>query len=345
MSMLKRLIIVFLIITPVYDLQAGRRARVCSFGKLDTVQVLAAKIRALKEKAGTFEGLLPVGKDSFADSFPELYEKLRMTFMVYPSYLTAMNAEIAPVAGSEFGRILTNIHQEAFYIGTKIREIAYSLPQTSHFREILHSYADRFQTEPSKEGARRIDEFDPQSQGQMDILAMYGNKIIDSVWAELRISLRIGHLSRVNVTVRKLIAEGVIENSDGRLNKFLDQEIDQLSFTTDQRGRAIAVAFSDTKVFETPFDENKDNRGKVYGQLERYLEIASIIGPKIGQEPRVYYFFVAGISKKEIGKLNAIAARLNKDFASRDSTKWAEVKFKVYGDYEAGPQEPVDSVD
>jgi len=254
-----------------------------------------------------------------------------------------INNGLPPKLGAPMGRIFSNIHRYANEIGEDLGYIVDSLPIDYYARPLLQDYVARFRA-PATKLSDRTDAFDPDSAQQLQDITRYGKSIVCSLWAELRLSLRIGYLSRVNVTVRQLVRDGVIQNNGGFLNEYYDQEIDHFWFPRElNKKRPYAVAIGETKVFDVPFTCKHSNAQKVMHQFRRYLNIASVVGAQLGLPPQINYFFVAGVDTGQMEKMQRIATEFNDSLAGVDVTKRSPVEVRIFGHYEGDepPFEPV----
>lgn len=326
--------------------QAAKRPRGCA-QVLNLQSEIRERIGSTNDKKGTFEALFPIEPGSIAARFPKLYDRILELFHDRPSFLHGINRGNPPFPGMPMRQIYENIRDFAERTGDFIDFLAqYSIPEGDPALDILRSYTRRFQhgLPIPPDGGR----FDPADAHQFSHVTRFGKARVCSIWSELRLSLRIGMLSRVNVTVRELIRDRVIDNRAGFLEgSLLDQEIDHLWFPQyspkpdpESTRETVsyqpdAIAFGDTKVFDSVFAAGHPKRKKVYEQLQRYLRIASLAGHQMGLPPQLYYFFVAGVSPGEITKLRDLAQAFNDRIrhGELDAGHFAPVELFVYGDY------------
>lgn len=164
----------------------------------------------------------------------------------------------------------------------------------------------------------------------------YGKGAVCSVWSELRLSLRIGHLSRVSVKIGQMVDEGVLANKTGLFTPYFKREIDHFWYPLKPGvNRPYAVAIGETKVFDLPFTADSSQRGKVYEQFDSYLNIASAIGAQMGLPPQLYYFFVAGVSQGQIDKMQRLTREFNDSLNGTNPVTRSPVELFVFGNYDA----------
>ncbi len=312
----------------------GATERKCSDKVRYPHGVIAGKIAEIHAFKGTFEHLHPLDPTSIAIQFPAHYQRILRLFRDRPSHLMGINGGLPPKPGMQMGKIFSNIHRYANEIGEDLGYIVQSFPADYYARPLLQDYVARFRA-PETKLSQRSDAFDPENLQQLQDITRYGKSIVCSLWAELRLSLRIGYLSRVNVTVKQLVRDGVIRNDSGFLNQYYDQEIDHFWFPCEQnKKRPNAVAIGETKVFDMPFTSKHSNAQKVMHQFRRYLDIASVVGDQLGFPPQINYFFVAGIDQAQMGKMQRIAAEFNDSLANVDVAKRSPVEVRIFGHYE-----------
>jgi hypothetical protein len=316
-----------------------------------TLDIIRQKIYSVHELKWTFEELFPIESNSIAQRYPEFYEMVRRLFHDRPSYLLGMNRNNPPKPGMRLGEIYGNINNFADEIGTSLAYYAKnSIPEKDWAQDIIKYYIEKFRggkVRRSRESDNAL--FDPNNRQQLAELTVHGKGIICSVWSELRLSLRIGGISRVGKKVWELIEEGILPDPLGIFRSHMKNEIDHLWYPRyaphplELKDEVAAprlprldrypdaVAIGETKVFDLPFDRNteRERRKDVYEKLRTLLEIASRIGANRGLPPELYYFFVAGISEEERAKFNQIADEFN---ATRTG-EFPPVKLYVYGVY------------
>lgn len=296
--------------------------------------IIAAKIAEIHAFKGTFEHLHPLDPTSIAIQFPNQYQRILRLFRDRPSHLMGINNGLPPKPGMPMGKIFSNIHRYANEIGEDLGYIVESFPRDYYARPLLQDYVARFRAPATKLSAR-VDAFDPDNSQQLQDITRYGKSIVCSLWAELRLSLRIGYLSRVNVTVKQLVRDGVIRNNSGFLSQYYDQEMDHFWFPREPNEKQpYAVAIGETKVFDVPFTTKHSNAQKVMQQFRRYLDIASVVGAQLGLPPQINYFFVAGIDHSQMEKMQRIAAEFNESLANVDVTKRSPVEVRIFGHYD-----------
>jgi hypothetical protein len=343
----------------------GSRNIVCRRAVIGSIQTFRYYRELLDELKGTFEdeGLFPVEPRSIADQFPVAYQEIIKLFKAKPSHLSAINLDKLERPNMTMGWVFRDIREYSWRIGDELEFIMYrriqpgkggkrpTLDDVKKAREIIGIYVKRFKLRPT--GYELSDAiFNNFNADQYSKITVYGKSTICSTWGELRLSLRIGRLTQVQVTVDQMIINGTLPEEMKRLlsPKIRSQEVDHVWFPytddylreEDYAGsqpepinRPYAVAIGDSKVFDTPFDENYQYRNKVYEQLERYFEVASILGAFYSLEARVYYFFIAGISAKQEQILQQKAAAFNNTIgAGVFRVPHAPIKLFVHGDYD-----------
>lgn len=321
-----------LLISPLYSSQASVGPS-CADSLLTTT-IIANKIASIHLLKGTFEDIHPIDPSSIAHQYPNQYARIMRLFRDRPTHLTGINKGLPPTPVMELGQVFRNMHAYAYEIGEDLKYIVDSYPQNYYARPILYDYVARFMGPPTRLSDRK-DLFDPTNQEQLNEISRYGKSIVCSLWAELRLSMRIGHLSRVNVTVKDLIAEGVIRDDKSVLSAYRDQEIDHFWFPMNATDlKPYAVALGETKVFDVPVTGRYPGRQRVLEQFKRYLEIASIVGAQLGLPAEIHYFFVAGISKGQIARLQKLTDEFNDNLKNEDPSVKSRVVLKVYGNYE-----------
>lgn len=342
-------VIIFLFATLAWGAADPRKS--CGRSTVDTLRENLSNIHRLK---GTFEELFPIEHHSIAQRFPEFNRRVLELFHDRPSHLVALNRGNPVVAGMPMADFYRSINRFAWSIGDTLEFYAtHLIPENDHARTIIAKYITEFKKFTAKENEPGV--LDPTNQKQLDTLTAYGKDVVCANWAELRLSLRIGRLSRVSVKVHELIAEGVLTD-DSELTKYRRQEIDHFWFPNyaptlaeqDQYHQVDgrfwlprldyqpqSIAFGETKVFDSPFNGSHNAKTDVYEQFDRYLDIASLAGAQWRLPPEVYYFFVAGITKGQIDRMQRIADAFNKNI--KDMHKRWPVKVTVYGDYNSPP--------
>lgn len=354
-----RSLLIAILMLVAFDAEAGRggRGRGGCARSVDTVRIIQQKLNSLHRLKGTFETLFPIEPNSVAWRFPELYERLLRLFEDRPSHLIGLNRGNPPEIGTPMTEIFQRMTGFAHNIGKDIDFFAtHSIANQKDpaFRLIQH-YADRFKMARTRLSRTAPGNFDSGNIRQLGDISSFGKKAICSLWAEMRLSMRIGRLSLVDVYVRTLVEKGVIRNQP-ELEPYYNQEIDHFWFpynnpelveidqdlvsedlwSTQLDYHPDAVAIGDSKVFDSIFDEHHQYREEMHDQLKRLLTIASYIGANYGTPPQVYYFFVAGITKKEIAVLQRITRDFNHQLKMNHvpSNIQAPVELFVYGDYD-----------
>ncbi|MBY0369211.1 hypothetical protein K2X33_00895 [bacterium] len=301
----------------------------------------------------TFEPLFPIEQHSIAARYPKIYARIMRLFEDRPSYLQALNRGTLPDAGTLMTTLIDRITEFAFNIGEDLEGIIKDVPGTSTAHPILHSYVNLFKSAQPRCRVGPSEVFDPKSKEQYAKILRHGKKAICSIWSEFRLSLRIGQLSRVNTYVEDLIADGVLNNDDGFFDPYLNQELDQLwfpqfsPFPNDEdwgdsgRPRPArnyqpdAVALAEVKVFDSQFTNRSNNRRDVHQQFRRYLNIISAIGHRMVLKPQIYYFFIAGIDRRQIAEFHRMTEEFNRSLATQTPVRQVPVEIFIYGDYDA----------
>lgn len=331
------LLVVLAALTPVHPLQASNVVKAATqrcLVDLDAQGIFAVKLAKTHELKGTFEALHPIDPDSVAAHYPKIYERILRLFNDRPSYLSGINRGLPPRPGMELGQIYRNIRTFGHHIGEDLTHILKDLPPDYYARPLLLDFVTRFGG-PETALQQRLEPYDPTDTHEISEITSYGKGVVCSLWAELRMSLRIGHLSRVGIKVEKMIEQGIVSNKDGYLDRYLKREIDHFWYPRKPgEKQPYAVAIGETKVFDAPFNSRFSRRDEVYEQFETHLEIASVVGAQLGLPPQLYYFFVAGVTQAQIDRMEKIANEFNDRIRAANTTNRVPVELFVFGDYE-----------
>lgn len=359
-----RLIVVFIFLA--FALSASANRARCR-GALSTQETFYKHLELVHELKGTFESLFPVEPESIAFQFPDAYQRIRSLFFDRPSHLSAINLEKLTRAGIKMDWIFRDIREFAWRIGDDLEKISKDYivrrnveagptqKDVEEARRIVGLYVNKFKVKQT--GLERSTTFYDDYDGEhFRKIVAYGDSVVNAVWSELRLSLLIGRLAEAQVTVSKLIKDHKLPSDmKGKVSqKVLDQEIDHLWFPygefketakptpqefdfrwgKEPKERAHYIALGDTKSLMKPLSEDYWRWDDLLEQLDRYLTIASFAGHYFSLQPRVYYFFIAGITPSARMKMLRAAEAFNRSLAQRGLLhQQAPVGLLVYGLY------------